>query len=230
MYDGKKVLALIPARGGSKGIKDKNIIDLCGKPLIQYTIDAAKKSKYIDDIVVSTDSEKIATISKKCGAEVPFMRPIELAQDKSKSIDAVVHAVETLKKYGRFYDCVVFLQPTQPLRDTEDIDGAINTFYQHGRQSLISVAEVVNHPLLIRTIENGKLKNLLNQNSSVRRQDMPKFYCVNGCIYINGIEEINQELSQNDNCIPYVMDVKHSVDIDEYDDLLEAEFYLKHVA
>ena len=100
MFGKKKILALIPARGGSKGIKNKNIIDLCGKPLIQYSIDAALQSKYIDDVVVSTDSQAIADVSKKCGAEVPFLRPAELASDTAKSIDAVIHAVNTLKTLG----------------------------------------------------------------------------------------------------------------------------------
>lgn len=227
MFDGKKILALIPARGGSKGIKNKNIIDLCGKPLIQYSIDAAKRSKYIDDVVVSTDSQTIANVSRKCGAEVPFIRPAELAADTSKSIDVVVHAVEWLKKCGRNYDCVVFLQPTQPLRTTEDIDCSIEQFYKNNRNSLLSVCEVENHPLLIRTIENGRLKSLLGLNSSVRRQDMEKFYCVNGCIYINPIEEINPKLSQNDNIVPFVMDVSHSVDIDEMKDLRIAEAFLQ---
>lgn len=227
MFGEKKILALIPARGGSKGIKNKNIIDLCGKPLIQYSIDAALQSKYIDDVVVSTDSQAIADVSVKCGAEVPFLRPAELASDTAKSIDAVIHAVNVLKTQGREYDCVVFLQPTQPLRTAEDIDGSIEAFYKNDRKSLLSVCEVENHPLLIRTIENGKLKSLLGLNSSVRRQDMPKYYVVNGCIYINAIEEINRDLSQNDNEVPYLMGTDHSVDIDEKADLEKAEFYLQ---
>ena len=228
MFDDHKILALIPARGGSKGIKNKNIIDLCGKPLIQYSIDAAKNSKYVDDVVVSTDSELIAEIAKKIGADVPFIRPAEFAQDKSKSSDVVIHAVNALKQMGREYDCVVFLQPTQPLRTSEDIDNSISIFYRNNRKSVLSVCEVENHPLLIRTIENGELKSLLNVNSSVRRQDMPKYYCVNGCIYINAIEEINSNLSQNDNLMPYIMDASRSVDIDELSDLDLARHYLEN--
>ena len=226
MYNGLKILALIPARGGSKGIKNKNIIDLCGKPLIQYTIDAAKGSKYIDDVVVSTDSEAIADVARKCGAEIPFLRPVELATDTSKSIDVVVHAVDFLKKQGREYDCVLFLQPTQPLRTVEDIDLAVDTFYSNGRKSLVSVCEVENHPILMRTINKGILEHLMNCGSDCRRQDMSDYYCVNGCIYINPIEDINRNLSQNDNIIPFIMPVDHSVDIDEEIDLKKAEFYL----
>ena len=226
MYNGLKILALIPARGGSKGIKNKNIIDLCGKPLIQYTIDAAKGSKYIDDVVVSTDSEAIADVARKCGAEIPFLRPVELATDTSKSIDVVVHAVDFLKKQGREYDCVLFLQPTQPLRTVEDIDLAVDTFYSNGRKSLVSVCEVENHPILMRTINKGILEHLMNCGSDCRRQDMSDYYCVNGCIYINPIEDINRNLSQNDNIITFIMPVDHSVDIDEEIDLKKAEFYL----
>ena len=226
MYKGMRILALIPARGGSKGIKNKNIINLCGKPLISYTIGASLASKFIDDTIVSTDSEIIAKVARDFGAETPFLRPAELASDTSKSIDTVVHALDFLRNNGRVYDCVVFLQPTQPLRTSEDIDNAIQTFYDNGRKSLVSVCDVENNPVLIRTIERGTLQPLLTIGSDLRRQDMPKFYCVNGCIYINAVEEINCNLSQNDNVIPYCMDIKHSVDIDEISDLEYAEFLL----
>lgn len=229
MYNDKRILALIPARGGSKGIKNKNVIDLCGHPLIFYSIDAARKSKYIDDVVVSTDSEMIASVSKECGAEIPFLRPDYLAQDTSGSTGVVIHAVNFLKDQGREYDCVVFLQPTQPLRDVNDIDGAIETFYKNNRKSLVSVCEVDNHPLLIRSINNNVLVHLLDLNSSVRRQDMPKYYCINGCIYINAIEDINEKLSQNDNVTPFIMVSSHSVDIDEYKDLDLARFYMNEL-
>ena len=227
MFDGKRILALIPARGGSKGIKDKNITILCGYPLIYYTINASKKSKYVDDIVVSTDSSKIAEIAKEYGAEIPFLRPAEFSKDTSKSIEVVVHAVKYLNSIGRNYDCVVFLQPTQPLRDENDIDGAIECFYINERKSLASVCEVDDHPLLIRSIENNHLVPLLKLNSSVRRQDMSKYYKINGCIYINGTEEISLNLSQNDNKTPFIMSSTHSIDIDEAKDLIVASAFMK---
>ena len=136
------MLALIPARGGSKGIKGKNIIDINGKPLIAYTIEAGKQSKYIDDVVVTTDSEKIAEVSKKYGAEIPFMRPAEYAQDKSKTIVAVLHAIKELKRQDKVYDTLVLLQPTQPLRTSEDIDKAIELYFEKSCMSLVSVSEV----------------------------------------------------------------------------------------
>ena len=227
MYFNKKILALIPARGGSKGIKNKNITLLTGKPLIAYTIEAAEKSKYIDTIVVSTDSNKIAEISKQYGALVPFLRPHELAQDTSQTIDVVIHAIQELNKF-REYDALLLLQPTQPLRSEEDIDGAIEKYFSCGEKSLVSISEVEDHPLLIRQIdEMGKLTKILNVSSTCRRQDMPKFYRVNGCIYINKISDINQSTSFNDNEVPYIMSQKRSVDIDEPIDLELAEYYLR---
>lgn len=230
MFNNQKILALIPARGGSKGIKDKNIIFLAGKPLIAYSIEAAKYSKYIDDIIVTTDSEKIAEISKQYGASVPFMRPAELAADTSKTIDAVLHAIQTLKTMGKEYDVLILLQPTQPLRTNKDIDEAIEIYYQNKEEGLVSVSPVDDSPLLIRSISNdGKLLNLLSQNSTCRRQDMPEYYKVNGCIYINKIDEIDKNTSFNDNKVPFIMRKEHSVDIDELSDLWMAEYYLQNL-
>ncbi len=229
MINNKKVLAVIPARGGSKGIKNKNIYPLCGKPLIAYSIEAAKKSNYIDEIVVSTDSEKIANIAKEYGASVPFLRPSELATDTSKSIDAIIYTIETLKKNGNIFDILVLLQPTSPLRITEDIDGALYTFAKKSFKSIVSVSEVNDNPILIRTIDDdGKLRRLLNTDSSVRRQDMKNYYRVNGSIYINLISEINANTSFNDNELPYIIPQERSVDIDELKDLAVAEWYLNN--
>lgn len=227
MIDDKKVLAIIPARGGSKGIKDKNIYPLCGKPLIAYSIEAAKQSRYIDEILVSTDSEKIANVAKEYGASVPFLRPKELAGDTSKSIDAILHAIGTLKNNKQMFDVLVLLQPTSPLRSTEDIDGALEAFSRNSYKSLVSVSEVNDNPILIRTIdESGKLKRLLNTDSSVRRQDMKKYYRVNGSIYINLISEVDVNTSFNDNIIPYIVPQERAVDIDEMKDLAVAEYYI----
>lgn len=227
MYQGKKILALIPARGGSKGIKDKNIIDLCGKPLIAYSIECGLQSKYIDSVVVTTDSEKIAEVSRQYGARVPFLRPAEYAQDTSTTLVAVLHAVNTLKEMGESYDALLLLQPTQPLRTSEDVDKAIEAYFENGEEDLVSVSLVSDHPLHIRTVEeNGKLKKLLDSSSTCRRQDMPPFYRVNGCIYINNLNELNDKTSFNDNSVPYIMEQSHSVDIDDLADFYLAEYYL----
>ena len=226
MFNGKRILALIPARGGSKGIKDKNITHLCGKPLIAYSVACGMQSKYVDSVVVTTDSEKIAEVARQYGAWVPFLRPPELASDTAKTLDAVLHAVKSLAEMGEQYDAVLLLQPTQPLRTSEDVDGAIEAYFAQGCEDLVSVSQVSDHPILIRTVEGGRLKNLLPFSSTCRRQDMPAYYLVNGCIYINAIERLNENTSFNDNPIPYIMKKSHSVDIDEPIDLQVAEYYL----
>lgn len=227
MIEKNKIVALIPARGGSKGIKNKNIIDLCGKPLISYTIQAALESKYIDKVIVSTDSQEIADVAIKHGAEVPFLRPGELASDTSKTIDAVMHAVGELEKRKEEYDILILLQATQPLRTADDIDSAIELFIKNKGQSLVSVSPVEDNPILIRTIDNlGRMNSILPMKSTCRRQDMPLYYRVNGCIYINLISELDLNTSFNDNKIPYIMPKERSVDIDEIKDLLIAQYYI----
>lgn len=226
-----KILAIIPARGGSKGIKDKNIIDLNGKPLIYHTIDQALKSKLIADVIVSTDSNKIAEISKKLGAKVPFLRPSILASDTAKTIDTVIYTIEQMKKLGKEYDYVVLLQPTQPLRRSYHIDEAIELIIKNRGESLVSVSKVKEHPILMRRIEkNGYMKKLLDINSSIRRQDFPDFYKVNGSIYINKIDEnLTNDISLNDNKLAYIMDEKYDLDIDEPNDLYLAKIMLNNI-
>lgn len=221
MYKNKKILAVIPARGGSKGIPEKNIVEVNGRPLIDYTISEALKSKYLDNVIVSTDSEKIAEIAKKCGAEVPFLRPKNLAEDQSKTIDVLINLINQLTATDIFYDYIVLLQPTQPLRKSFHIDEAIKLAIDNEYKSLLSVNLVQEHPILVRTIDNqGRLKNLLNINSTVRRQDFPTYYKVNGAIYINKIDDdFNENTSLNDNQYSYIMDKEYDLDIDDPLDL-----------
>lgn len=229
MINNMRILAIVPARGGSKGIKDKNIKEIEGRPLIEYTIEAAKGCEYIDEIVVSTDSEKIAKVAKKAGAKVPFLRPDELASDTARTIDVVLFTIEQLKLIGQEYDIVVLLQPTSPLRDEDDICGAIEKYVSCNMKSLVSVSEVSESPILMRQIvDETHMEKLLNINSTIRRQDMAKYYMVNGSIYINKIEELNSDTSLNDNVIPYVMDRSHSVDIDDYVDIEVMKYYVNN--
>lgn len=227
MIEGKKVLALIPARGGSKGIKGKNVIDLCGKPLIAYSIEAARASAYVDRVLVTTDSEEIQKVSRKYGAYAPFLRPAELAGDRAKTIDAVLHGIDWLKDNGEEYDILLLLQPTQPLRRVEDIDRALETFMANGGCGLVSVRSVEEHPILMRTIEDGRLQNMLSVGSTIRRQDMPEYFLVDGSIYINMIAELHEKTSFNDNPLPFLMARENSVDIDEPADLEMAKWYLQ---
>ena len=229
MINNLRILAIVPARGGSKGIKDKNIKEIEGRPLIEYTIEAAKRCEYIDEIVVSTDSEKIAKVAKKAGAKVPFLRPDELASDTARTIDVVLFTIEQLKLIGQEYDIVVLLQPTSPLRDEDDICGAIEKYVSCNMKSLVSVSEVSESPILMRQIvDETHMEKILNINSTIRRQDMAKYYMVNGSIYINKIEELNSDTSLNDNVIPYVMDRSHSVDIDDYVDIEVMKYYVNN--
>lgn len=227
MINGKKILALIPARGGSKGIKNKNIIDLCGKPLISYTIAAAKESRYIDSVIVSTDSEKIAEVAISCGADVPFLRPAALALDTSTTIETVCHVIQTLAEYGDRYDVLILLQPTSPLRTQEDIDGALEKF-ERERLPIASVSKAKDSPILLRKLTGeSQMVSMLGLPSTVRRQDMPPVYRVNGSIYINEIISLSANTGFNDNVCPYVMEESHSVDIDDYLDLEIAKYYIE---
>ena len=224
MFQNRKYLALIPARGGSKGIPGKNIYPVQGKPLIAYSIEAARQCEYIDEVIVSTDSEEIADIAKQYGAFVPFLRPAHLAGDKSKTIDGVL---DTLSRLEEIYDVLILLQPTSPLRNAEDITGASERFHEVD-MDLVSVSEVKEPPVLIRRIEKNKLKPLLQQTSTVRRQDMETFYRVNGAIYINKTAGLTEKTSFNDNPAYYIMEKSHSIDIDEYEDIALCEYYLSN--
>lgn len=221
MYKGQRFLAVIPARGGSKGIPNKNIIEINGRPLIDYTISEAKKSQYIDEIFVSTDSSDIASVSKKCGLEVPFLRSNDLAQDDTNTIDVLIEVINELKFRNQRFDYVVLLQPTQPLRNAQHIDDAIKIIVDSEYDSLVSVNEVNEHPILMRTINpDGSLNNILKEGSTVRRQDFTKIFKVNGSIYINKIDaNFNKSTSLNDNKFAFIMDKKFDLDIDEPEDL-----------
>lgn len=229
MYKNKTFLAIIPARGGSKGIPRKNIVKINDKPLIQYTIDEAKESKYIDRIIVSTEDKEIAHIALNGGADVPFLRSKELSEDKVKTIDVLIDTLKNLSLLGENYDYLILLQPTQPLRESFHIDEAIEKIVEHDEESLLSVSEVKEHPILMKTIdENGILKSLLNKSSDVRRQDFGKVYIANGAIYINKIDEnLNKNTSLNDNKLAYIMDKRYDLDIDEPEDLDLLEWRLK---
>ena len=227
MYEFTKIVAIIPARGGSKGIPHKNITNLCGKPLIGYTIEAAKQSTYIDDVIVSTDDLEIKKVSEQYGALVPFIRSGHIASDEAKTISVVVDAIQRLQASGQEYDVVILLQPTSPLRTAEEIDVAIEVFFQHQMEGVVSVNVADISPFLLRTIRAHRLHRIIDENSTIRRQDMPTYYEVNGAIYINRVDEVSEKLSFNDNPIPYIMNRDHSVDIDTWDDLTAAEAIIK---
>lgn len=227
MINGKKVLAIIPARGGSKGIPRKNIKPLAGKPLIAWTIEEAKKSKYIDRLILSSEDDEIIKIAKEWGCEVPFVRPKELAQDDTPGIEPVIHALNTLPEK---YDCICLLQPTSPLRKVEDIDGCIEKCILMNASSCVSVTEVDKHPYWMYKIgDNEKMKPLFpNTHELSRRQDLPKVYTLNGAVYIaDSIWLLQSKSFINDQTIPYCMEVSNSLDIDSETDFQICESLLK---
>ena len=229
MYKQKRILAIIPARGGSKGIPKKNIIDLLGKPLLYYSVKSAKESKYIDKVIISTDDKEIAEVGKQLGADVPFLRPEEISGDKAKSIDAFIHAIKELEKLEEKYDYILLLQNTSPLRQSWHIDEAIEKLIESNERNLVSVSEVTEHPCIMRTLnEKNETNNLMNMSGNMRRQDFPPIYLVNGAIYIQKNDEyLNLDTNLNGGKLAYVMAREYSVDIDEYLDLDIATHYLK---
>ncbi|AXX96282.1 cytidylyltransferase domain-containing protein [Arcobacter ellisii] len=218
----KTFLAIIPARGGSKRLPRKNILDLCGKPLISYSIEAGLKSKYISKVVVTSDDNEILTISKEYGA-VTINRPEYLANDTATTFDALEHTINSLEKY----DYIVLLQPTSPLRNEKHIDEAIALLNEKDANAVISVCETEHSPLWCNTLdEELNMSNFLSKEIlNKRSQDLPKYYRINGAIYICKTEELlkNKGFFLKDKVFAYIMDKKDSVDIDEEIDFIITE-------
>lgn len=226
MIAGKTVLAIIPARGGSKGVPRKNIRLLAGKPLIAWTINEAKKSKYIDRLILSSEDEEIIKLAREYGCEVPFKRPIELAQDDTPGIESVIHAINAL---GDKYDYVVLLQPTSPLRTVEDIDGCIQQCIIKGLPSCISVTEAQQSPYwMYKLDEDMRLNPFVQYDEKVnRRQDLPQVYVLNGAVYVAESEFIIENKSfLTEESVAYKMPNKNSVDIDTEIDFAYCEWLI----
>ena len=194
-----KILAIIPARGGSKGIKDKNIIDVCGNPLIYYTIDPAlklKESGLIDELIVSTDSDMIKKISEEYNVYIPFLRPESISGDKAKSIDFIIHAIEFFKDKGINYEAILLLQPTSPLRDFKLLKQSIELFVESNSNSLISCykEEYINDLVMYKSQTNSKVLTPLNKNHNkgVRRQDHGDVFVRNGAIYLTKVNYLTE--------------------------------------
>ncbi len=217
-----KIHALIPARSGSKGIPKKNIVNLGGKPLIYWTIKASIESRYIERTFVSTDSNEIADISKKYGAEIPYIRPQDLSQDKTPTKDVIFYHLQYFRP-----DVLVLLQPTSPLRDKDHIDRAVELFLEKKPEAVISVKEASEKPFWMMEIDkDGFLKHLFKERFT-RRQDMPSVYIPNGAIYIYDVKTLlkNKDLFP-ERTIPFIMDRISSIDIDDHTDLRIAEIFI----
>jgi len=223
-----KTVAIIPARGGSKGIPKKNIQLLAGKPLIGYTIEAALRSEYVGRVLVSTEDKEIAEVARNDGAEV-VKRPEELAKDDTSTVDVVLQVIQNLREQGYEYDTIALLQPTSPLRTTQDIDRALELFLNNECESVISVSESRHPPYWAFKVDAHYLKPLFNQGySEMRRQDLPKTYFPNGAIYIVKTKKFEECASFClPQTIPYIMPAETSVDIDTRADLMFVETLLK---
>ena len=226
-----KILAVIPARGGSKGLPRKNVLPLSGKPLIGWTIEAVKESKNIDRIVVSTDDREIASACEKLGVRVPYFRPKKLAKDDTPAIDVVVHVLERLKTSENYMpDYVALFQPTSPLRTSLDIDRAVELLFSNSRaDSVISLVDVSESPYWMRTVaKDGFIRHFMRHDyKDLRRQDLPPVYIVNGAIYISKTDVLLKNGSFSSNrTIGYLMPRSRSIDIDDMIDFRIAEMLL----
>ena len=226
-YDGRmeKILAVIPARGGSKGILKKNIRPFCGKPLLAYSIEAAKGAPSVDRVIISTDSQEIADVGKKYGAEVPFLRPPELAEDGSKVVDAVVHLLEKLKgDEGYEPTHVLLLQPTSPMRTSEDIENAIALMKKRGADNVISVCRT--ETLLVGKDENDVLTIINEEHARTgNRQQLPRYYKFDGSmIYLIETRTLLADHSfLGGTPVGYEIERWRSFDLDEPQDFVVGE-------
>jgi len=223
------ILAIIPARGGSKGIPHKNIKNLNGKPLIFYTIREAKKSKFLSRIVVSTDDEKISNVSKRYGVDV-IKRPKKLAKDTTSSEAVIKHAINYLKKKEGFRaDILVLLQPTSPLRKVNDIDNSIKKFLTSNCSCVVTVCETSHTPYwMYKITKNDKLEKLIKNKKVIkRRQDTPIVYQLNGAVYVFHAKKIMKDQSiVSGDVRAYVMPYERSIDTDQPFDLFICEMIL----
>lgn len=222
------MIAIIPARGGSKGLPGKNIRLLEGRPLIAHSIACAMQAKCIDRIIVSTDDEKIADVSRQFGAEIPFMRPAELATDTACAVDNYIYTIDRLsRECGKNIDEFVVLLPTAPLRISEDIDGAVKIFKDKSADSVISYTPET-HPIRWNKYldSNGAFENIFDDNLS-NRQDLRRSYYPNGAVYVFRTSLIKMRKYYSDKSYAYVMPRSRSVDIDTLEDFEFAEYLMR---
>jgi CMP-N,N'-diacetyllegionaminic acid synthase len=225
------ILGLINARGGSKSIPHKNLAPLAGKPLIAWTIEAALKSRSLARIVVSTDDHEIAETARACGATVPFMRPAELAKDDTPGIMPVLHAVQWLAENENYCpEYVMLLQPTSPLRTTEDIEAAIQLARERGAEAVVSVTDAQTHPYWMKRVtEDGLLADFLSlKKDFFRRQDLPRALSLNGAIFLVRRDSLLQGKTLHPaRTYPYFLPAERALDVDEPWDLYLADLVLR---
>lgn len=233
MIDGKRVLALVPARRGSKGLPLKNIRPLGGKPLLAWPIEAARQSRYVDRVVISTDDAEFAAIAKAAGADAPFLRPAALASDTSPSIDFILHALDALAAAGDDYDYVALLEPTSPLTEASDVDAALETLVAHQAQAdaIVGVTAMTSsHPAFAVRIASG---GLIEPHSSPsfgqlpRRQDIEPLYSLDGSLYISSTTALRREHGfYHYRTLPYATPRWKSFEVDDLVDFICIEAVL----
>lgn len=225
MIKHKTILAIIPARGGSKGIPRKNLCLVNGKSLLKCTIETAKKSKYIDKLIVSSEDQEIINESIAAGAEVPFVRPKELATDKASGLAPILHALDLLPHY----DYIIVLQVTSPLRQTIDIDSCLEFCVENNAPACVSVCETTESPYWMFKINEDKtLSSIMNTNIPTQRQELPATHILNGAIYIalSPWLQKNKSFLSNET-LAFIMPRDRSLDIDTDLDLALLKYYLK---
>jgi CMP-N-acetylneuraminic acid synthetase len=222
-----RLLALIPARGGSKRLPNKNLKKLAGRSLLEWAIKTAQGSQYIDHVIVSTDNDKIAEEAALLGLSVPFMRPDSLAHDCSKTIDVVRHAITTLEAQGEIFDYVVVLQPTSPLRTCVHIDEAIDLMKSKNGECIVSVAKSTHPTELTDTLPQDHSMGKFGENKQIKThsQEFPERYYPNGAVYLFNVKKALEEdtVFLRHNCYAYIMSASTSIDIDDQDDFDIAE-------
>lgn len=225
-----KNLAIIPARSGSKGLIDKNIKSLMNKPLLAYTIDAAKKSGIFDEIMVSTDSEKYAEIALSYGAKVPFYRSSELSNDIASSWDVVKDVIYKYQEQGCNFNTICLLQPTSPLRTFEDILDGYKVMSEKNANMVVSVCEMDHSPLWSNTLpESHSMEKFIREEvKNTPRQLLPKYFRINGALYIVSVEYLlKSEDLYSDGCFASIMSKENSIDIDDHMDFMIAQFLME---
>lgn len=224
----EKTLAIIPARSGSKGLKDKNIKMMNGKPMIAYTIEAAQNSKIFEDIIISTDSEKYAEIAKKYGGSVPYLRDKKLANDNAKSSDVIL---DILNRVEKKYDSFIMLQPTSPLRTEKNIIEAYKMYLEKKANSVVSVCEMEHSPLWANILNEERRMDSFLKGIDVNknRQELETYYRINGALYIANVEYFKkyQDFYYKDS-YAYIMEKENSIDIDDELDFKIAEYLIKN--
>ncbi|MDH3346505.1 MAG: acylneuraminate cytidylyltransferase family protein [Desulfobulbaceae bacterium] len=230
MYKDKRILGLIPARGGSKGLAGKNIRNLHGKPLIGWTIEAGKESGCFDTLMVSTDSEKIAEIGQKYGAEIPYLRHAKMSGDTTPIMDVIMHTLDWYGARAINFDIIVLLQPTSPLRNAHDIKRALTLYTERDARAVVSVCRAEHHPFWMNTLPaDGCMIDFLPEKAlNTPRQQLPSYYRLNGALYMSDTVTMrNTNTFFGPKTYAYIMEAEHSVDIDDLLDFHRAELLMQ---